>query len=40
VITVHPSALLRIKDEADKRAAYKEFVADLKAAKTAAAKKA
>ncbi|MFY9692161.1 MAG: UdgX family uracil-DNA binding protein [Xanthobacteraceae bacterium] len=32
VVTVHPSALLRIEDEADKRAAYKEFVADLKAA--------
>ena len=38
VVTVHPSALLRIADEADKRAAYKEFVADLKAAKAAAAK--
>ncbi len=32
VVTVHPSALLRIEDEADKRAAYEEFVADLKAA--------
>ncbi len=32
VVTVHPSALLRIEDEADKRAAYKAFVADLKAA--------
>ncbi len=32
VITVHPSSLLRIEDEADKRAAYKAFVADLKAA--------
>lgn len=32
VITVHPAALLRIEDEADKRAAYKEFVADLKKA--------
>lgn len=32
VVTVHPSALLRIRDEADKRAAYEEFVADLKAA--------
>jgi uracil-DNA glycosylase family protein len=30
-VTVHPSSLLRIKDEADKRAAYKSFVADLKA---------
>ena len=36
VITVHPSALLRIEDEADKRAAYQEFVADLKAAAKAA----
>jgi DNA polymerase len=36
VVTVHPSALLRIEDEADKRAAYKEFVADLKAAAKAA----
>jgi len=38
VITVHPSALLRIEDEADKRAAYREFVADLKAAAKAAGK--
>jgi len=38
VITVHPSALLRIQDEADKRAAYREFVADLKAAAKAAGK--
>jgi hypothetical protein len=29
---VHHSALLRIEGEADKRAAYREFVADLKAA--------
>jgi DNA polymerase len=36
VVTVHPSALLRIEDEADKRAAYQEFVADLKAAAKAA----
>jgi hypothetical protein len=35
VVTVHPSALLRIEDENDKRAAYKEFVADLKAAAAA-----
>ena len=33
VVTIHPSALLRIKDEADKRTAYGEFVADLKTAK-------
>ncbi len=32
VVTIHPSALLRIEDEADKRAAYQDFVADLKAA--------
>ena len=31
-VTVHPSSLLRIKDKADKRAAYKAFVADLKKA--------
>jgi DNA polymerase len=31
-ITVHPSALLRIEDENDKRAAYRQFVADLKSA--------
>ena len=35
-VTVHPSALLRIEDEADKRAAYNDFVADLKAAVKAA----
>jgi uracil-DNA glycosylase family protein len=34
-VTVHPSALLRIEDENDKRAAYRMFVADLKAAATA-----
>ena len=38
VVTVHPSSLLRIEDEADKRAAYKAFVADLKAAAMASAK--
>jgi uracil-DNA glycosylase len=31
-ITVHPSALLRIRDKSDKRAAYKALVADLKRA--------
>jgi uracil-DNA glycosylase len=31
-VTIHPSALLRIEDEADKRAAYRLFVADLKKA--------
>jgi DNA polymerase len=30
VVTVHPSALLRTRDEADKRAAYAAFVKDLK----------
>ena len=35
-VTVHPSTLLRIEDEADKRAAYNDFVADLKAAVKAA----
>jgi uracil-DNA glycosylase len=38
VITMHPSALLRIADEADKRAAYRAFVDDLKAARKAAEK--
>jgi DNA polymerase len=32
MVTIHPSALLRIEDEADKRAKYREFVGDLKAA--------
>jgi DNA polymerase len=34
-VTVHPSALLRIEDKNDKRAAYRQFVADLKAAAAA-----
>jgi uracil-DNA glycosylase family protein len=34
-ITMHPSALLRIKDEGDKRAAYRQFVADLTSAASA-----
>jgi uracil-DNA glycosylase len=38
VVTVHPSALLRIEDDRDKRAAYKDFVADLTAARKAAEK--
>jgi uracil-DNA glycosylase len=38
VVTVHPSSLLRIEDEADKRAAYKAFVADLKATSAVSAK--
>ena len=32
VVTIHPSALLRIDDEADKREKYEEFVRDLKVA--------
>jgi DNA polymerase len=32
-VTIHPSALLRIRDEREKRAAYNGFVADLKAAR-------
>jgi uracil-DNA glycosylase len=32
IITMHPSALLRMKDEAERRKAYRSFVADLKAA--------
>lgn len=39
VITVHPSSLLRIEDKADKQAAYREFVADLKAAAVSATKR-
>jgi len=31
-ITMHPSALLRMPDEGDKREAYRQFVADLKSA--------
>jgi uracil-DNA glycosylase family protein len=38
VVTIHPSALLRIEDEGDKHAAYRDFVADLKAARAAADK--
>jgi uracil-DNA glycosylase len=30
LITVHPSALLRLRDEGDRRAAYAAFVADLR----------
>src|SRR5438552_11483318 len=40
VVTVHPSALLRIEDDNDKRAAYRDFVADLKAARIASGKAA
>lgn len=32
VVTIHPSALLRTRDEADKREKYRAFVKDLKAA--------
>ncbi len=32
IITIHPSALLRIEDESERHAAYRDFVADLKAA--------
>jgi uracil-DNA glycosylase len=31
-VTVHPSALVRIEDENERRVAYRDFVADLKAA--------
>jgi len=33
IVTVHPSALLRIEDEAERHAAYRSFVADLKVAR-------
>jgi DNA polymerase len=32
LVTIHPSALLRLREEADKRAAYQAFVKDLKVA--------
>ena len=35
VVTIHPSALLRIEDEDERHAAYRSFVADLKAAAAA-----
>ena len=38
VVTIHPSALLRIEDEDDKHAAYRDFVADLTAARAATGK--
>jgi hypothetical protein len=30
VSTIHPSYILRIEDQGDKRAQYRQFVADLK----------
>jgi DNA polymerase len=36
IVTVHPSALLRIEDEDDRHASYRDFVADLQAAAQAA----
>lgn len=39
-VTVHPSALLRIEDEAEKRVAYDSFVADLKAARAMSRRRA
>jgi uracil-DNA glycosylase len=38
--TIHPSYILRIKDEADKRAQYRRFVADLKVCAGALAERA
>jgi uracil-DNA glycosylase len=38
--TIHPSYILRIDDEADKRAQYKRLVADLKVCARALAKAA
>lgn len=38
VATIHPSYILRIEDEGDKRAQYRQFVRDLKASGKAAAK--
>lgn len=39
-ITVHPSSLLRVKDEADRRTAFRRFVTDLKRAKEIAIEEA
>jgi uracil-DNA glycosylase len=33
MVTIHPSALLRIEDDDERHAAYQSFVADLKAAR-------
>jgi uracil-DNA glycosylase len=33
IVTIHPSALLRIEDDDERRAAYQSFVADLKVAR-------
>jgi DNA polymerase len=35
IVTIHPSALLRIPGEDERHAAYRSFVADLKAAAAA-----
>jgi DNA polymerase len=35
IVTIHPSALLRVEDENERQIAYRSFVADLKAAATA-----
>jgi uracil-DNA glycosylase len=40
IVTTHPSALLRIEDDAKRQAAYLSFVADLKAAVSAHARDA
>jgi len=37
IVTIHPSALLRIEDADERHAAYRSFVADLKAAASARA---
>ena len=38
VVTIHPSALLRIEDDSERHAAYRSFVADLKVAAAAGEK--
>ena len=40
IVTIHPSALLRMDDPAEKRAAYRAFVKDLKSASKAGVKSA
>ncbi|GAT73546.1 phage SPO1 DNA polymerase-like protein [Microbacterium sp. HM58-2] len=37
LVTVHPSSLLRLREDADRRAAFRDFVADLRAAAELAA---
>jgi uracil-DNA glycosylase len=40
IVTVHPSALLRIEDDTERHTAYRDFVADLKQAAASGAHQA